>query len=219
ISIPGSLVREPERVVRIQNEIVDKLSAIPGVTSVAFASTMPMEGFAPNWDAIHTEGKSCTGSEIPPARVFKSISPGLFQTSGTRLITGRDYTWTDLFGRRSVVMISENLARELWGSPAAALGRRIATCLPKPPLRGGSGVVQDVHDNGVHEPAPAIVYWPSFGESAYFPGQVDIARAVTFAIRSQRAGSEGFLQQLQQAVWSVSASLPLASVRTMRDVY
>src|SRR5439155_8937592 len=97
--------------------------------------------------------------------------------------------------------------------------RRIATCLPKAPLREVIGVVQDVHDNGVHEPAPAIVYWPSFGESAYFPAQVDIARAVTFAIRSQRAGSEGFLQQLNQAVWSVSASLPLASVRTMQDVY
>jgi ABC-type antimicrobial peptide transport system permease subunit len=38
-------------------------------------------------------------------------------------------------------------------------------------------------------------------------------------VRSQRAGSEGFLKQLQQAVWSVNSSLPLASVRTMQQVY
>ena len=45
ISIPDSLVKEPERVTRIQNEIVDKLAAIPGVKSVGFASEMPMEGY------------------------------------------------------------------------------------------------------------------------------------------------------------------------------
>jgi ABC-type antimicrobial peptide transport system permease subunit len=44
-------------------------------------------------------------------------------------------------------------------------------------------------------------------------------RTVTFAIRSERAGTEGFLKQVQQAVWSVNADLPLAAVRTMQDVY
>jgi predicted permease len=219
ISIPGSLVPASERVVRMQNEILDKLAGIPGVSSVGYTSAMAMEGFTPNWDAISVEGKACTASAIPPMRVFKSISPGLLHTAGTRLIAGRDYTWTDLYDRRPVVMVSENLARELWGTPSDALGRRIYTCLPKAPLREVIGVVQDVHDNGVHEPSPAIVYWPSFGESAYFPGQVDVARNVTFAIRTDRAGSQGLLTQLSQAVWSVNGSLPLASVRTMQEVY
>jgi putative ABC transport system permease protein len=191
-SIPGSLAREPERVVRMQNDIVDKLAAIPGVTSVAFTSQMPMEGTGHNWDAICIENKPLAGSDIPPLRIFKSISPGLFQTAGTELITGRDYTWTDIYGRRPVVMISENLARELWGTPSDALGKRIGTCLPGAPLREVIGVVQDVRDNGVHEPAPAIVYWPSFGESIYVPGRVDVARVVTFAIRSERAGAKAF---------------------------
>jgi hypothetical protein len=119
ISIPGSLVREPERVVRMQNDIVDKVAAIPGVRAVAFTSAMPMEGRPPNWDAVTVEGKTCTDSAIPPMRIFKSIAPGLLQTAGTKLIAGRDYTWTDLYGRRRVVMVSENLARELWGRPSA----------------------------------------------------------------------------------------------------
>jgi predicted permease len=219
ISIPGSLVREPERVVRMQNEIVDELAAIPGVRSVSFTSGMPMEGLPPNWDAITIEGKTCTDSAIPPMRVFKSISPGLLQTAGTRLIVGREYTWTDLYSRRPVVMVSENLARELWGAPSAALGRRIRTCLPTSPLREVIGVVEDVHDNGVHEPSPAIVYWPSFGADTYSNERVAVARSVTFVIRTGQAGSQGLLAQLSQAVWSVNASLPLASVRTMQEVY
>jgi predicted permease len=219
ISIPSSLVREPERVIRMQNDILDKLAALPGVTSAAFSTAIPMAGLPPNWDAITVEGGVCNASSIPPMRTFNSISPGLLQTMGTRLLAGRDYTWTDLYGRRPVVMVSENLARELWGGASAALGKRIATCLPKAPLQEVIGVVQDVHDNGVHQPPPAIVYWPSYGASAYFPGQVEIARSVTFTIRSRRTGTEGFLQELNQAVWSINGNLPLASVQTLQDVY
>src|SRR5439155_26849060 len=57
ISIPASLVPEPERVVRMQNDLVDKLRAIPGVTSVAFASAMPMEGLDAASDGIYAEDK------------------------------------------------------------------------------------------------------------------------------------------------------------------
>jgi len=48
---------------------------------------------------------------------------------------------------------------------------------------------------------------------------IDGPRSVTFAIRSNRAGNEIFLNQVQQAVWSVNASLPLASITTLQEVY
>ena len=78
IAIPASVVPEPERVERLQNDIVDRLAAIPGVTSAAFASAMHMEGIVPNWDAIRAEGKTYPDGEIPPLRLFKNVSPGLF---------------------------------------------------------------------------------------------------------------------------------------------
>ena len=219
ISIPFSLVREPERVTRLQNDILDKLAAIPGVTSVGFASALPMEGTPANWDAILAEDKTYTAIEIPPLRLFKNVSPGFFKTLGTRLAAGRDYTWTDLYSRRPVAIISENLARELWGSAPAALGKRVGTGLSSGHWREVIGVVQDVRDNGVREAAPATVYWASFGDSLYSPRQLEVARTVTFTIRTGRAGTESFLTQASQAVWSVNASLSLASVRTMQDIY
>jgi len=219
ISIPPSLVPDSERVVRMQNEIVDKLSAIPGVKTVAFATEMPMEGFPSSWDAIQTEDKPTAGNEIPPLRLFQSISPGLFETTGTSLVAGRDFTWTDLYGRRPVAIVSENLARELWGSPAAAVGKRIGTTLARSSLHEVVGVVENVRENGVQEPPPPTVYWPSFGVDLYDPAHVDAARTVTFAIRTGQAGREGLLGQVNRAVWSVNASLPLASVRTMQEVY
>jgi predicted permease len=217
-SIPASLVKEPERVARMQNDILDKLAGISGVTSVGFTSAMPMEGIAPDWDVILAEGKAYATDEIPALRFFKYVSPGLFQTAGTRLIAGRDFTWTDLYRRSPFVIVSENLARELWGAPSSATGKRIRT-MPGAPWREVIGVVQDVRDNGVHEPAPAMVYWPSFGESSYRPGVSDVTRTGTLVIRTNRAGTESFLNQVRQAVWSVNPSLPLASVRTMQEVY
>jgi predicted permease len=219
ISIPPSLIPEPERTARMQNQIADKLSAIPGVSSVAFASEVPMDGIETDWDAIQVEGRGDVNAQVPPMRVFHSISPGLFATMGTRMVAGRDYTWTDLYGRRPVAILSENLARELWGSAAAAVGKRISASVPNSPWREVIGVVQDVRENGLQEPAPAAVYWPSFGENIYRAGRLIVARDVTIAIRSSRAASESFLGDVHRAVWSVNASLPLASVQTMRDVY
>jgi predicted lysophospholipase L1 biosynthesis ABC-type transport system permease subunit len=116
-------------------------------------------------------------------------------------------------------MVSENLARELWGSAAGAIGKRMSASIPNSPLREVIGVVQDVPTNGLQEPAPATVYWPSYGEDIYRAGQRTIARQVTFAIRSSRAGSESLLQEVQRAVWSLNPNLSLASVQTMREVY
>jgi ABC-type antimicrobial peptide transport system permease subunit len=44
-------------------------------------------------------------------------------------------------------------------------------------------------------------------------------RSATFLVRTERAGTEGFVRELQRAVWDVNASLPLADVRTLGDVY
>jgi predicted permease len=208
LSIPQTLVPEPARVARMQNDIIDALAAVPTVSSVGFTSSMPMDGFNAAWNGIEVEDQPRPAGEAPPpVRRFKFISPALFKTSGTRLVDGRDITWLDIHESRRVAVISENLARELWDTPAAALGRRIRGFGPE--WFEVVGVVQDVRDNGVAAPAPAIVYWPALGNAG---------RSVTVAIRSPLAGTAGFLRQVQQAVWSVNADLPVASVRTMQDV-
>jgi predicted lysophospholipase L1 biosynthesis ABC-type transport system permease subunit len=113
-------------------------------------------------------------------------------------------------------MVSENLARELWGTPSAAIGKRFREFRQWWEV---VGVVQDVRENGVHEKAPAIVYWPSMMEGLYGPGALNTVRTVTFVVQSGRTGTEGFLNEVRQAVWSVNPSLPVASVRTMQEVY
>jgi predicted permease len=218
ISIPNSLVAEPERVVRIQNAILDKLAAIQGVKSAGFVSEMPMEGFDSDWDEIFAEDKVYSDNVIAPLRLYKHISPGFLRTAGTRLVAGREMTWNEVYGLRPVVMVSENLARDMWGTPSAAIGKRLRE-FPKMPWHEVVGVIQDVREKGVEEKAPEIVYWPPMMENLFGPGPAQAVRTVTFVIRSERVGTEGFLNEVRQAVWSVNSNLPLASVRTMQEVY
>ena len=215
IAIPASLIAEPQRVTRTQNEILDKLQAIAGVKSAAFVSEMPMEGFDSDWDAIYAEDKNYSDAEIPPLRLFKHISPGLCATAGTRIAAGREPTWTEVYDVRPVVLVSENLARELWGSPNAAVGKRLRQ-FPKMAWHEVIGVIQDVRENGVQEKSPETVYWLPIVANGYGSGP---SAAVTFAVRSERAGTESFLNEVRQAVWAVNANLPLANVRTMQTVY
>jgi predicted permease len=214
ISIPDSLIAEPELVARTQNTILDKLAAIQGVKSVGFASAMPMEGVDSDWDEIFAEDKIYSSDLIAPLRLYKNISPGFLQTAGTRLVAGREMNWNEVYARRPMVMVSENLARELWGSPSAAIGKRLRE-FSNMPWHEVVGVIQDVRERGVQENAPEIVYWAPLVQNRFDP----VARAATFVIRSERAGTESFLNEVREAVWSVNSNLPLASVRTMRDVY
>jgi predicted permease len=218
ISIPDTLISNPLLVTRTQNNIADQIAAIPGVRAVGFASAVPMEGFDPNWDQLGVEGKNYEGGE-PPLRMFNYISPGYFHAMGTRIVAGRDFTWTDIYGLRPMVIVSENFARESWGLAAAAVGKRVRQ-FSNMPWQEVIGVVEDVRVHGVDKNAPPIIYWPAMLNDPYTAKPtIDGPNSVTFAIRSDRAGEQDFINKLQSAVWSVNSDLPVASVRTMQDIY
>ena len=136
------------------------------------------------------------------------------------MVAGRDLTWNDIYGRAKVVIISDNFAREAWGSPAAALGGRISAPSPSgPPVwRDVIGIVEDVHEDALHQAAPTTVYWPILMDS--FAGQPLFGmRAINLVIRSDRAGSEVLLSGVRSAVRSVSSSMPVFLTRTMKELY
>lgn len=217
IAIPQQLIADSQTATRVENVLADKLAAIPGVRSVGFARSVPMDGADPDWNNIYIEGKN-DQSESAPMRLFNYVSPGYFQSAGTRLVAGRDYTWTDLYGLRPGAIVSENLARESWGSAAAAIGKRFRI-LPTQAWQQVIGVAEDVRQNGVGEVAPAIVYWPAMMTNPFAPGQINSNRAVTFVVHTGRAGSASLRSEIQQTVLQVNGNLPVASMQTLGEIY
>ena len=105
-------------------------------------------------------------------------------------------------------LISENFAREYWGSPAAAIGKRIRSN-PTGPWSEIIGVVADIRHDGVDQPAPSTVYWPQRGN-----------RSMAFiAPRPARRHRGATPPRSAAAVASVSTSLPITQLQTMQEVY
>jgi predicted permease len=216
VSIPDAEAPKPEQAIRTYNNILEKVAAIPGVTAAGLTNSITMDGNNAN-DPIFAADKAYADGQIPPLRRFKFVSPGYFKAMGNPLLAGRELTWTDTYETRPVVMVSEALARELWRDPAAALGKQIRES-PKSPWRQVVGVAGNERDDGADHKATTIVYWPMMLRD-FWSSPITAQRGQAFAIRSTRAGTAGFLNEVRRAVWSVNPDLPIANVRTMKEVY
>jgi len=216
IYIPEAAEKNKDQVFQTEREMLNRISAIPGVSSAAMSSYVPMRNGGET-DPVYAEGRTYAEGQIPALRRYNYISPGFLKTIGNGLIVGRDFTWEDLSSYQPVAILSENLARELWGTPAAAIGKRVRDTKVSP-WRTVVGVVHNTYYDGVSEQAPALVYWPmrmkNFGDQ-----EVSLERGPAIIIRSQRAGTESFLREVRQAIWSLDSSLPLANVNTLQYYY
>jgi predicted permease len=212
--IPTSLFHDPAGYTRMQHEMVEQIAALPGVAAVGFSDAVPIE-----WPGMST-GIAVEGQTTPvqQSRV-KFVSPGYFEAMGTRIVAGRDLTWSDIEAGGRVALISASYARELAARPEDALGMRIRlAAFSQNPWREVIGVVQSVHESGLYEAPPSMVYWPAFGENMFNNPTVGI-QVATFAIRSERAGTGAFVQEIREAIRSVSTSVPMAGERTMQQLY
>jgi predicted permease len=214
LAISASGTRAPAAIPRVLQQIQDKLAAVPGVLSVAFGSSVPLDGNRSPQDNVFAADRVNEPGIVPPPRRDMFVSPGYLQTLGIPLLAGREFSWADTLNRVPVALISESFAREYWGSPAASLGRRI-----RPPWsdewREVIGVVGEVRAESIDKAPRSAVYWPVIVSSR--GGNIRVSQFVTFAIRHQAAGQPDLMDQVRRAVWSVDANLPLASVHTLDD--
>jgi predicted permease len=216
IGIPDEQVKEPESVIRLEQAMLDKIAALNSVISVSITTSVPMDGEL-SQDPIYAQDKTYREGTIAPLRRYKWVAPAYFSTIGQRILAGRDLTWADIYNRRPLAMVSENTARQMWGSLAAALGKRIRST-DKDDWREVIGVVADEHADGVDKIAPSIVYFPLL-QTNFEGNAVAVRRYVSLVVRTPRAGSLSFENEIRNALWSLDANLPLAKVDTLQTLY
>jgi putative ABC transport system permease protein len=205
IALPAALIRDEQEVVRTYEAIATQLQQVPSVTAVGLSTSIAMDGVV-GGAPIFVEDRPVSGTA--PMRKVKVIGPGYFETMGNPVVAGRSLTWTEIHQQASIAIVSENFAREYWGEPANAVGKRI----------GGVpgewfeivGVVGNERSNGLNQPPPPTVYLPLGGQF--------VNRNMSFVVRSSRVGASGFLRELQQAVSSINRIVPLGNVRTLDEL-
>jgi len=215
IAIPRASVPDADRVLAMYQEMTRKIREIPGVESVAFTNGVPMDG-SDSFDPLFAEDHSYRTGELPPVRRYKSLGPGVLSTMGVPLLAGRDFTWEDMKNRAPVVMLSESLARELWGDPARAIGKRVRE-RPQGVWREVIGVTGNERDHGLTQPVSKTVHWPLLVKDRW-TDDISVTRWATISTRSRRTGTNSLFTDLRAAVWSVDPTIPIANVRTQKSL-
>ena len=162
-------------------------------------------------DLLYAEDRVYAEGQLPPLRRFKFVAPGFFQTMGTPLIAGRDFTWTDIYdsaarghGLRKHGARTVARSRRARSASGSAKARRT-------PWREIIGVVGDVRHDGADQKAPATVYWPLVMKN-FWGNENFVQRGV--GVRHPHATAparRAFSNEVRQAVWSVDPDLPLAA--------
>ena len=205
VSIPEATAKQPERAVHMFNDIQSKLATTPGVKSVAIIDALTMGGNT-NGDALFAEDHPLAEGKLPPIRRFKFIAPGFFQTMGRPFLAGRDLSWSEVYGVRPVVIISENLAREYWGRPAAALGKRVRESA-KDEWREIIGVVADMHLISLRlPPKPQI----------YLPHHQFAIQTMSIFVRTQM-DPQSLIGTLRRTVGEIDKDVPVYRVRALPE--
>lgn len=214
--IPSSEVPDEREAARAHREILTRIEALPGVVSASLGSSVPMFG-ATNNNSTYVEDFPAPEGESVPVRRMVFVAPGYFETLGTPLLAGRTFDWRDVHDMHTAAVVTENFAREYWSDPALAVGKRVREGRSGP-WKEIIGVVGNVHDDGVDQPATTVLYWPmlvtDFWGMSFFGY---FARTTTYAVRTVGPPT-ALLGAVRRIVHGVNPNLPLASVQTLQDV-
>src|SRR5258708_22760761 len=200
---------------RVEEEILHKIEAVPGVPAVSLSMSVPLDGNQTTGPAFEKD-RSYSQGDLPLQR-SRFVAPGFFKTLGTLFVAGRDLTWSDIYSKVPVAIVSERMAREYGHDPASALGKQIRVS-PKDDWREIVGVVGDVREDGVDKEAPSSVYWPIL-TSKFEGNDIDAIRSVAFSMRASRAGSASLMEDVKTAVWPVDSELPVADAHMLQYYY
>jgi len=207
MSLPSGKYRSTNQVWRFESQVIDRFDALPGVSAVATASSLPLERGLNIW--ITGLGDGNREQTYIEARV---VSPGYFRTLGIPQLGGRAFSDGDGPNAPRAVVINQALARQLWPG-ASAVGRQLLSFDGWP--AEVVGVVGDVREFGLDKPAPKTMYIPVTQMPSDFLTTINSWFLTSWVIRTAAPLD---LANVKRAVADVDPTQPVVSLRTMTQV-
>ncbi|HST24201.1 MAG TPA: ABC transporter permease, partial [Blastocatellia bacterium] len=163
MEVPLPRARYPERNKQITffQELIARVSNLPGVESVGAISNLPLSNNSRWGRSLTVEGRPVLSVGEAPMINHCVITPNYFQAMGIPLLAGRDFTDADGSGAPGVTIIDERLAQEYWPNETA-LGKRIRFGPPESnePWQTIVGVVSAVRHESLDRMTRKGVYVP-----------------------------------------------------------
>ena len=216
ISLFSDKYRQTARVANFEKQVVERARQLPGVVSAAAASATPLERGLNT--VVFRSGAYSSDPNDPLLIEYRSISPEYFRTLGIPLLGGRTFSEADSVDSARVAVINETLARDLWPQQAP-LGRPLmvgegpaATTHPRQVV----GVVADIKELGLDQPARATVYVPLEQVADSFNEMTNYWFAASLLVKT--AQPLHLENELRAIVSSVDPEEPVSSIDSMAEV-
>jgi putative ABC transport system permease protein len=214
LPVPEGRLMGSERINAFYRELLDRVQAVPGVLSASVSTTMPVWGASVGFMRFDVVGRPARDDSDKPGAFWSVASPAYFETFGIPLARGRAFTERDREGAQPVVIVNEAFVRRFLPE-VDPLAQRLAMewFLPEqkrsPKLEwqvvGVSADVRNADLRNAGDPEIIVPFWQSPWPQT------------RMAVRT--AGEPMRIHQgLAAAIRSVDPDLPMAELRTMRQV-
>jgi predicted permease len=210
-----SYSRPPEQIAAFYKEALRRISELPGVERAAVGTIVPWRDagtFGPGFQ-FSVEGYAKANGEEDPRARFRTVSPGFFTALGVPILAGRDFSDADRREAEPVVIISESLARRMFGT-RDAVNRRFMWTDPvmkfidvKTEPRRIIGIAKDVDDENI-VPGPAL--------SVYHPFEQEIGGGRIFV--HARTDPYALVPSITRIIRELAPDQPVEQAATLDDV-
>jgi putative ABC transport system permease protein len=218
----GDMERTLPAVAAFNQQLTEKIAALPGVASSGIMSFLPMRG-------TYMFTFSILGHPAPESRPeagYDDVSPSIFETFHIPLKKGRVFDEHDTQAAPWTVVVNEAFVRKFFPNEDP-IGQQILLRYDPYPVdeerpRQIVGVVGDVKHFGLGEEAPPFMYASYLQQQAVFPGGTALPHLHHFVVIRKASGSgsraEGLASDVKKVIAGIDPDLPVTSIRSMEDV-
>jgi putative ABC transport system permease protein len=200
--------RGPERLVGFGNALADATRAIPGVQAAAISTAVPLsEPIGPTEASFTIDGRAGDPARDARSAFVTVASPELFDVLQVPVLRGRRFERSDDATRTPVVVINQTLASRFFPGEDP-IGKRVHVRYAGPPIvREIVGVVADLRQRSLEQPAPPAMFIP-------------FAQAPTGSIMlvARAAGGVDIIPEIRAAVKTLNPELPIARTTTLESL-
>ncbi len=221
ISLPRAKYRQPHQVAGFYRQAIERVAGAPGVRSAGVTTALPLAGGGWGKSLSIEDRPAATALDQVPNVQYRLMSHGYFRTMGITLQKGRFFTEQDSEQTPPVAIINETVARRFWPNEDP-VGKRIwmgppeslvAHLLPAGytfPRMTIVGVVSDVRQDGLNQPALPEVYTPQVQAGG------EMRPSMFLAVRTD-SDPVGLTASVRNQVWAVDKDQPVVNIMTMEQ--
>jgi putative ABC transport system permease protein len=214
LALPKVKYSTPEKQMDFFRNVLDRLSAAPGVTMAAAGVPLPFSGS--HWSAsFNIWGRSVGPGSVAPHGDVRLVTPGFFKTLGIPVLRGRTFSTEDRQETQPVAVIDQDLAKQYWPGQDP-IGQKI---------RSGDheawavivGVVGHIRFSSLAGEETSGGFAQSGAKGAYYYPMYQTVRPYGYLLAQTSGDPAALAGALRSAVRDVDPDQPVHDLQTMEE--